>query len=165
MCFDINFTHRLAKCGQHNIECEGKNTRTTFSRCFCFMCHGNSARVPDSCLCYFSSANIYIRTTHRRNDGADDMAELLTVRKTRKSDPKYKHQQQHAWYVWRSGNSTSAFALTRRFKKTKTKGKVGFEENATTKLMQPSSSRRHSCACGDSCCGSEHPLQSPLNPR
>jgi hypothetical protein len=43
-----------------------------------------------------------------------------------KSDPKYKHQQHHAWYVWRSGNSTSAFALTGK-SKTKKEMSSSFE--------------------------------------
>jgi hypothetical protein len=113
----------------------------------CFMCRGNSARVPDSSLCYFSCVHKYIGTTirpaRRRNDRAVELAKLWTVKaRTKKIGSQIKHQQHHAWYVWRSVNSTSAFALTRKFKK---QGKVEFREHAAM-LMRPSSSRQKSCA-------------------
>jgi hypothetical protein len=59
-----------------------------------------------------------IRPARRRNDRAVEVVKLWTVKaKTKKIGSQIKHQQHHAWYVWRSVNSTSAFALTRKFKK------------------------------------------------
>jgi hypothetical protein len=64
--------------------------------------------------------------------------------------------------VWRSDNSSGAFALTRKFKKQKR----GRFSTTWKTLMRPSSSRRNSCACGGSgLCGIECPLQSLLNHR